>query len=177
MVVWVGAGALVALVMLVMVWAAARQLGIAVRLRDRLFYLLWEADFEPMEALLALRTVAWGFWLLLPWETFQMAPVTYGAFGTLAPEPVWGAVALLVGLFQVAASLADSGRLRAPASVAAAMLWHLIAAMYFVSNTQTVAGISHLLTAMGAGWVALRVWVACLNQAKTPRPSLSSRFS
>jgi hypothetical protein len=145
------------------------------RFRGKTFDLLWECDFEAVEALIALRSLCWGAWLLLPWNTFAEAPATYRAFSTLMPEWAWGILLLAVGLAQFAGAITEEARHRAPANVAACMAWAVVSVVYFWSNPLTAAGISHSLTAVAAAWVALRTWeaAACPNLQRRPTIPLS----
>src|SRR4051794_8161211 len=55
---------------------------------------------EPIEVLLGTMATLWGFWLVLPFDTFASSPA-FGVMAQLAPEMLWGGVILTIGLMQL----------------------------------------------------------------------------
>lgn len=59
-----------------------------------------ESEMELSALFLGGYMAVWGFWLLLPWSVFGGARA-YDAMAALAPEPVWGAMFLTIGLLKI----------------------------------------------------------------------------
>ncbi len=82
--------------------------------------------------------IAWGLWLLSPfWDTFTSSP-TFLAMAKVAPEDIWGALALALGLTVLGASCLGWKRVEIGALFGLTFGWGLVAVAYILGNNATL---------------------------------------
>src|SRR3990167_3015420 len=123
---------------------------------SRLLLLLRTADPRIVGLYNAVFAVFWGAWLLLPFRTFNVAPV-YHTMSSIAPEWVWGMAYLGIGLFHVRAVLNRNSRWCKSFSYVAVFIWILLSAMYAHGDYRGLGVIVYALIALSAVWVCIRL--------------------
>lgn len=110
--------------------------------------------------------IMFGGDLLLPWRTFDVSPA-YEVMATRAPEPVWGAIYLSLGVVQVFAhKLPFSWAWRFPVMVG----WFYVAFMYAVGDIRSVNSFGFFWDGVFAGVLfALDGARAHRDRARRPR--------
>jgi hypothetical protein len=123
----------------------------------RFLYLLYKADTVVTELGSALGLgLCWGFWLMLPFDTFSTARV-YAPMVALAPEPVWGIGLCLIGLAQSAAIVQGSLKARHLVSILALAAWSFILVMFLVGNALSIGVAFYILYVVASVWVTWRL--------------------
>ena len=102
-------------------------------LLDQLVRLLTATETTLSEFWGSTMLIAMGIWLCLPFQTFDTISA-YGVMQRLLPEPVWGMIAIALGLFQAIANLTKLAKLRSAASAASAIVFGFVANLAVVSE-------------------------------------------
>jgi hypothetical protein len=135
------------------------QQSFSQRVALRLHELMWDKHFEPAEALAGLAAALWGLILMLPGDTFATSR-SFDAMATSGiAEWIWGAVAVAVGVAQVAGLIFDHWQTRRAAAMALTGLWMFIAAMTGIANVIGPVWAVYLLLSCSAGWAYCRMRV------------------
>ncbi len=125
--------------------------------RQRLRHLLLEIDVEGMELVSIIASISWGAWVINPaWDTFGSSP-TFRIIASLAPEPVWGALVLWLGVSQLISLLLDMRRHRVIFNSISCMTWMGMAATFWFTNYQATASVLYPCIAFAGGWASVRV--------------------
>lgn len=106
------------------------------RLIENTSYIVLRAEYGPVILLTAISHLGMGLWLLNPaWKTFEAASTSYRLMGGIAPEEVWGAWMLLLGLGMGLAMFYRAGaRARQTTVFLSAMTYFLLTALFVWSN-------------------------------------------
>lgn len=121
--------------------------------RRTIMYLLFETKTSRSEFGLGLLAFNWGFWLLLPADTFGSSH-TFSAMAQMAPEWVWGTGFLLVGVLQMhfgTQYIRGGGaywNTRYRISVAATAVWTFTMMMFARANFWTTATVIYFSIAL-----------------------------
>lgn len=111
-----------------------------------------------------LYTLVWGLWVVNPfWDVFTRAPL-FHALNTVAPEIVWGAVAVLCGMFMVWGVVKQSWRSLTSGSFVGFVHWLVISGGYFMGDWQNTGGITALAIAIFCGYIYLNLRVNWNNR-------------
>jgi hypothetical protein len=106
-----------------------------------------------------LYTLLWGLWVINPyWEVFSRAPL-FNALNSVAPEYVWGFIALVTGTFMVWGVLKHSAKSLGRGTFIGFVHWTVIAGGYFAGDWQNTGGITALLIAIYSGYIYLNLRV------------------
>lgn len=109
--------------------------------------------------LLGLYTILWGLWVGNPlWTVFSQASL-YEKMASLAPEVVWGAVAVTCGCFTTYGVLRPSHRTLVAGALIAAWHWSMISIFYFWGDWQNTGGITSAVFGVYALTVAMNLRV------------------
>jgi len=132
-------------------------------LRGRNEYGLAQALLKPVNTaaiiLLGIYTVLWGFWIGNPWwDVFGTAPI-YREMSHIAPEWVWGTVAIVCGLMTAYGAWRPSYRTLTIGSGIAFAHWLTIAIFYFIGDWHNTGGITSLTFAIYAAFIYLNIRV------------------
>ncbi|AXH69575.1 hypothetical protein HWB79_gp238 [Streptomyces phage LukeCage] len=103
-------------------------------------------------------TFVWGLWLALPWATFERSPI-YEAMKTLAPELVWGPVAMLIGLLMLRGVWKQSYRALQAGAAAGFYYWLVIAVFYILGSWESVGWINAFMVSLYCAFVAINLRV------------------
>jgi hypothetical protein len=118
---------------------------------------LWRyADTQTTELGSALGLgLCWGVWLLLPFNSLSGLAV-YQPMLRLMPEPGWGVLFGILGLFQAFAVARQSYRLRFIAAYTSFAAWLFILIMFYLGNVVSLGIAFYVLFVIGSGWVVWR---------------------
>ncbi len=93
---------------------------------------------EAPDLIVACYLTLWGTVVLLPWTTIT---ATLGVLTQLAPEPVWGLTALVIGLLYINALARPERPLHRVAIALAAMFWAWLVMAVALSNPHAALSI------------------------------------
>ncbi|UVK60896.1 membrane protein [Streptomyces phage JimJam] len=103
-------------------------------------------------------TFVWGLWLALPWATFDRSPI-YKRMDTLAPELVWGPVAMLIGLLMLRGVWKQSYRALHTGAATGFYYWLVIAVFYILGSWESVGWINAFMVSLYCAFVAINLRV------------------
>lgn len=103
----------------------------------RVMGILLYDDADLVEFALALLAIAYGAWLLLPMDVFEMDTPVYAQMAKLAPEYVWGNLFLALGVIQMAAWLLGRHLARRILSLVGFFFWILLAFMFLFGDVRS----------------------------------------
>lgn len=95
--------------------------------------MIFKYDWDIVEIEGAIFKIVWGIWLLLPFETFDGQEV-YTALKSIAPETLWGALVLGLGLGHLIAIAYGTAKWRRHFILAACMFWIFISVTFSISR-------------------------------------------
>lgn len=108
-------------------------------------------------AFLGLYTIVWGLWLIMPmWDVFTVAPL-FNQMASIAPEWVWGTVALVSGMSISYGALKPSYRTLTVGAFIGAVHWLNVAVMYFLGDWHNTGGITSLAFCLFSAFVYLNI--------------------
>ena len=117
--------------------------------------ILRHTDPQGAQVMLAIWSVFWGAWLLMPWPTFARS-IIYYTLADMADERIWGAVAVVLGLYQLRMALLGSNGQRRIASYISLSQWLLVGSDYIISGLNALATVTYAMLASIALWVFIR---------------------
>lgn len=117
--------------------------------------ILAEHDTEPAELSGGLMKVAIGFWLLLPWSTFESSP-TFAVFSIL-PEWVWGCSLLALGLAHLLSLRSGNIDRRRHGAMVGYLVWFSFAVVFVATNPPAIGWIAFLIAGLAQLWCSLRL--------------------
>lgn len=109
--------------------------------------------------ILGIYTVVWGLWIINPfWTVFTQAPL-YSAMANIAPECVWGAVAIVSGATTIRGAVKPRFENIQLGSLIAFFHWLIIGILYLIGDWQNTGGITSLTFAAYSAivWVNIKV--------------------
>lgn len=124
----------------------------ALRLRS----LLIDYDFEFSEVLNALAATLWGFWLMLPMDSFGSTR-SFAAMRDLADESIWGAGICAVGLVELIGLITERWQWRRRSALLLCGLWAFVAVMLARANFAGTGTVIYPLLSLSALWAFLRM--------------------
>lgn len=136
-----------------------------VKLRSRLLLPINPAG----SILLGLYTIVWGFWIANPWWNVFDRAALYSGMQDLAPEWIWGTVAVLSSLVTLYGAIRPSYRAFILGALILGWHWAMVALMYFWGDWQSTGGITSGMVCTYAMYIYLNVRV---NRIGTPEQQL-----
>lgn len=127
--------------------------------RDKIARALLKPINPSIIIVLGVYTVVWGLWIISPfWSVFSAAPL-YSAMSSIAPEPVWGIIAVVSGLTTMRGALKPSYKNLQLGSFIGFFHWLVIAILYFIGDWTNTGGITALAFALYSAivWVNIKV--------------------
>lgn len=123
---------------------------------------LAEAMLRPINPtaiiLLGVFTVVWGFWVGNPfWSVFTQAPLY--SFMSFAPEPVWGLVAIAVGVVISHGAFTRKVRALILGSKVGGIFWFVVSIMFFLGDWMNTGGITTLVLSVYSFFIYLNLKV------------------
>lgn len=104
-------------------------------------------------------TIVWGLWIFSPfWTVFTQAPL-YAIMASISTEFIWGAIAVICGLFITRGAFKPSRSNIRTGSFIGAIFWLIIALLYFAGDWTSTGGITSLTFAIYSGLIWLNVTV------------------
>jgi len=131
-----------------------------VRWIDRMSSAWWslilaEHDTEPVELSGGLLKVAIGFWLLLPFETFESSP-TFAVFAIL-PEWLWGCSLMALGIAHILSLRSGDLDRRRHGSMTGYLVWFSFAMVFVFTNPPAIGWLAFLMAGLAQLWCSLRL--------------------
>lgn len=123
---------------------------------DCLWKVLVQGDTAPIEIFASIRIVLWGFWLLLPFNTFDSLPRVYGTMQRIADETTWGILATGLGLWLLVGVATGDYRWRKTACFFGFLFWFMLGVMHVAHDYRTTIYLQHLANCMVLGWAYIR---------------------
>lgn len=102
---------------------------------------------DTLELALACFAIAWGGWVLLPFDAFASS-ATFALMAKLAPEWAWGITLLALGAAHFAIVLVGAIKARRAAVFVGAFAWTVIALIFILSNPLSTATVTYSLLAI-----------------------------
>lgn len=100
-------------------------------------------------------TTVWGLWLANPfWDVFNKAEL-YTQLALVAPEFVWGIIAIVCGVGIVFGALKPSRNTLIFAAAIAFVHWLVIAMFYFLGDIYSTGGVTSLTFAVLSAYIYL----------------------
>lgn len=109
--------------------------------------------------ILGLYTATWGLWVANPfWTVFTQAPI-YLAMAQMAPEIVWGAIAVTAGIVISYGAYKPSAKNLQLGAFVGFFHWFVIGILYLISDWQNTGGITSLTFAIYSAlvWVNVKI--------------------
>lgn len=91
---------------------------------ERLKQIMFVSDARILELFLALYSLIWGLWLMLPFETFA-TNFAFAVMNKIAPEYVWGTIAATAASIKIHGLAVNHGygQVQKSASLALVFVW------------------------------------------------------
>lgn len=103
--------------------------------------------------LLGMYTVAWGLWLISPaWHTFGSAKL-YSRMAMVAPEEVWGLVAVTSGLIIIYGVIRHSYHSLIAGSAVGAWFWMTVSVFYYIGDWHNTGGLTSMALSLYSGFI------------------------
>jgi len=124
---------------------------------NRMFYRILHTSSFPLEVFTAVPAILWGFWLLLPLDTFS-ASLTYTVMASVASELAWGLYFLLVGVLQILAIHGIILRWRRAMAVVSLFSWTFMDLGFWLSGSASAAAVVYLSFVLAAIWLVVLLY-------------------
>jgi hypothetical protein len=120
---------------------------------ERVYWVLFEADFELAELILAVPLLGWGLVLLLPGSSFATSPT----LRFLSPyENLLGAWCVALCLFKASTAFLKQVRSHAVVMFLISIWWTYIAVAILIRSPLSTGTPAYLGLAIGQAWLFLR---------------------
>lgn len=113
-------------------------------------------NIEPLELFLAITTTLWGFFLLLPFNTFSTSG-SFNILGSIAPEFGWGMFVFIGGLLHVISISRNDIYWRRDLNMILYLVWLFFAINFIQANPYGTGTIIYPMIFIGKAWVYLRI--------------------
>ena len=117
--------------------------------------------------LLGIYTVVWGLWIANPWWDVFPTATLYSQMALIAPEWVWGGIAIAAGIVVIIGAMVRSFGALTRGSGVAFLHWFIISIMYFMGDPLNTGGITSLVIALYAACI---YWNIRINFKPDKRP-------
>lgn len=104
------------------------------RLPSKLRRMIFNYDWEIVEIQGSIFKIVWGFWLLLPFNTFLGQPV-YDALASLTNEVGWGLFVFILGLCHLLTIAYGTVKWRRAFILVACMFWMFLSVIFGITRT------------------------------------------
>ncbi len=112
---------------------------------------------EVAEALTSASAIGVGIGLLWPDGLFQRYPAFFRPMEVLAPEPVWGLLYLLAGLFTGWSAVDGRREIRRRSTLLMACLWVFLIVMFAQSDPRALSVYLIAVEALSSAWAFFRL--------------------
>lgn len=107
-------------------------------------------------SILGAYTFLWGLWIALPWDTFTRGPI-YDMMAILAPEPIWGASAMVIGSIILYGVAKNSFTYLRRGALIGFYYWFVISGFYLLGSWESTGWINSAMVAIYCAFVALNL--------------------
>lgn len=110
-------------------------------------------------SIMGVYTILWGIWVANPWwNTFERAQA-FEIMALVAPEYIWGLVAISVGIIIMRGTIKQSYNALTRGALFGFLQWITVSGFFFFGDWQNTGGITYLMLAVYCGfiWLNLRV--------------------
>lgn len=112
---------------------------------------------------LGVYTILWGLWLIAPmWDVFTAAAL-FSQMHALAPEWVWGTIAVVSGIATAYGAIKPSYTTLTVGAMIGCLHWLNVSIMFFIGDWHNTGGITALAISIFAAYIYLNVKVNKLN--------------
>ena len=110
-------------------------------------------------SIMGVYTVLWGFWVANPWWFVFQSAAAYQSMEHIAPEFVWGLVAVIVGTFMIRGVVSRSYKALVIGALSGFFYWITVSGFFFWGDWHNTGGVTYLMIAAYCGfiWLNLRV--------------------
>lgn len=109
--------------------------------------------------IVGLYTFIWGLWIANPATDVFAAAEIYSALFAVAPEALWGCVAIVCGLLIIYGAIARRYNPSVRGALVSGLHWAMIAGFYFAGNIIDPAGLTALTFSVYSAWIYLNTKV------------------
>ena len=104
-------------------------------------------------------TVLWGLWVAAPWWNAFGSAKAFHIMSQIAPEWVWGSVAIIVGLIMIRGVLQSRWGSLTIGALCGFFQWITVSGFFFWGDWQNTGGVTYLMIAVYCAfiWLNLRV--------------------
>ena len=118
--------------------------------------------------ILGVYTVVWGLWVANPfWTVFTQAKL-FSVLAGLAPEWVWGCIAITCGLITTYGAIKRGYRSLIRGSAISGWHWFMICLLYFAGDPLNTGGITALMLAIYSAYIYLNIRVNFKGDKESP---------
>lgn len=127
------------------------------RLRQRFALAILKPINTAAIIILGFYTFLWGVWLVVPfWSVFESATL-YSTMAWIAPEWVWGLIAIATGLVMIHGVLKNAFKELLRAAHVGFFHWLMISILYFEADYQNTGGITALMLAVYCAFIFVNI--------------------
>lgn len=119
--------------------------------------ILAEHDTEPIELQGATLKILLGFWLLLPWDSFDASP-TFRYLDAI-PETAWGTFLLITGFIHWYTLRSGYREMRRVSCLLGFLVWFALTVVFLVANAPAIGFAAFFVVALGQGWSYIRLGI------------------
>lgn len=110
---------------------------------------------QAIVVLLGVYTALWGCWLVWPWTNVFGQAQVYSQMGSIAPEYVWGFIAIACGLGMLWGALRPNYAALTTSCVVGFGHWFVISILYMMGDIVNTGGITCLFLSIYAAYIYL----------------------
>ena len=132
------------------------------RLIQRMIKTILFTNTRPLETVVAVQSLLWGGWLLIPQSTFATSPA-YAILAKVASEGVWGACVMVVGMAQFVAVHVNIHKWRKYVSYVSLSLWLFVDVAFWLSQSWSTASATYLVFVLMGMWSLISLSVQRKN--------------
>lgn len=121
----------------------------------RLLYIIQKSDTKPVELLSLITILAWGLLIVIP--NVSLGGSAFRILSKLAPEPIWGFIAIAIGLLAVYGLLFNGDTFRLWVLFFKTIFWACLASGTLFGNPMIPGWILYAALSISSGWAFVRL--------------------
>lgn len=126
-------------------------MGYLTRLPGFVLFALRDRRSFAVEVYLALQAIVFGWWLLMPWQSFAVGSDVYTTL-SLVPEAVWGTLFLGHGILHLVALETGDRRMRMRGTSMVVFLWLVVLIAFVSAAPWSTATPTYLVPVLAGLW-------------------------